>query len=798
MRSPHPAINVLCVDGDPVVLEACRGCLERTGRTSVDTASSAEEALHAVAARRYHVVVSRHDLPGASGIEMLRRIRAQGSMAPFILYAPPGNEEVAIEALNAGVAGYVQMGQGSQRFLERLEEAVRSSACRSWGQRLLDGLNELRGRLIDVGSLDSKLRLISDEALRLLEVGTVRIWMLRPGDFREGGCPFAAPDAVHPCKDRTMCLHLVSESCSGSINVGHFERIPSSMLANEELTGQLSHLSSDDVARDPRLSCLPWPKEARIWLSAYYIRGREGGVMGAIELIRDSPIHEQEEALLAGLAEIASPIMHRGLAEQALKDSEEQLRAVYNGVSEAIVICDLDGRILELNEVASQLTRWPRQDLLGKGIETIAPSHSRNELVSWMKEVDEHAQLQEITLLNRDGKTIILELLARSIHYSGQPSVLLLGRDITERKKMEKELEESQRKLLDSLDLARMAHWDYDGLAGHYTFDDRFYALYGTDREREGGPHLTHQEYVEAFVLPEDRERVDRQMREGLQRGDDTVQLEHRIRRRDGEVRHMVARTTLVRDHEGRLVRSYGINQDVTELKVAEERLRDANKKLRLLSNITSHDIRNQLTILLANIGLAQSSCYEPELSKRLSRMERAVLTIDSHLTFAQEYQEVETTSPTWQDVVSIVERLDVSKELGRLDLGDMDGLFIFADPMLPKVFHNLMENTLKYAASPASARLSAVEADGSLRMIYEDDGPGIPEEDKGRVFQRGYGRGIGLGMFLSSEILAMTGITIAETGMPGQGVRFEMTVPLGHFRWERPGDLKIGRSPDA
>jgi PAS domain S-box-containing protein len=790
VRSLYPTIDVLFVDEDIPFLETCREHLELSGHMSVDIASSAEEAIQAASANQYGVIVSSYSFRGMGGVELLRWLRGQGSVAPFILYAPMGNEDVAIEALNAGAAGYVQKCDCAERFLAQMEKAVRVNASRYRGERLLNGLNDIRGRLNDVGSLDSKLKLISDEAIQLLEAGTVRIWMLRPGDLCDRGCQFAAPDAAYPCRDRTSCLHLVSISCSDPIADWNLDRVPSKMFAGGGLTtGEVSRLISDDVARDPRLSEYAWPEEPRIWLAAYRIEDRDGGVMGAIVLTRTSPIHEPEERLLAGLAETASPIMYRGLAEQALTDSEERLRAVFNGVSDAIIICSLDGYILELNEVASRITGYSRKDLLGKGLETIAPNYPRETIIRWLEEADENPKIMENVQFNRDGKRLIVESLFRSIRYSGQPSVLILMRDITRRKMLELELEESRRKLLDGMDLAHMVHWDYDAVADRYTFDERFYALYGTDSGREGGYHMSHQEYVEAFILPEDRERANREIGASLEGdGGEVVQIEHRIRRRDGEVRHMIVRTSMVRDLDGRAVRSYGVNQDVTELKVAEGRLREANDKLRLLSSVTGHDLRNQLTILQGNIGLAQSLDQGPEMMERLSRMENAVLSIDSHLKFAQDYQEMGASSPSWQDVVLLVERLAVSKEMDHLDIGTLSGLHIFADPILPKVFHNLMEDTMKYGASPAWARMSAIEVNGSLRLIYEDRGPGILVEDKERIFERGYGRGLGFGLFLCREILGITGITIAETGMPGQGARFEITIPPGHFRWERPG----------
>jgi signal transduction histidine kinase len=110
--------------------------------------------------------------------------------------------------------------------------------------------------------------------------------------------------------------------------------------------------------------------------------------------------------------------------------------------------------------------------------------------------------------------------------------------------------------------------------------------------------------------------------------------------------------------------------------------------------------------------------------------------------------------------------------------------LEIFADPLLEKVFYNLFDNALRYGgAKMTKITVSSLESGPDLKLRIEDDGEGIGAEDKKRLFERGFGRNTGLGLFLSREILTITGIVIGETGEPGKGARFEMTIPKGRFR---------------
>jgi signal transduction histidine kinase len=115
-------------------------------------------------------------------------------------------------------------------------------------------------------------------------------------------------------------------------------------------------------------------------------------------------------------------------------------------------------------------------------------------------------------------------------------------------------------------------------------------------------------------------------------------------------------------------------------------------------------------------------------------------------------------------------------------------GTEVFADPLVQKVFYNLIDNARRYGGSGMTKiRFFSSETDNGLILTCEDDGEGIKGVDKKRLFERGVGKNTGLGLFLSREILSITGIFISETSVPGTGARFEIVIPNGAYRFAGP-----------
>ena len=215
---------------------------------------------------------------------------------------------------------------------------------------------------------------------------------------------------------------------------------------------------------------------------------------------------------------------------------------------------------------------------------------------------------------------------------------------------------------------------------------------------------------------------------------------------------------------DGRLVR-LEIATDITERKRAEEALCKVNEKLNLLSSITRHDILNQLTALAAYLDLSLYHVDNDTLRDFISKEQKIAAIIDREINFTRDYQNLGVQAPVWHNVRETIEPGGVfaPPRYVKIEVGFSD-IEIFADPLLEKVFFNLIDNALRYRGGKMSAIcFSALMAEKSLVIVCEDDGVGVPAEDKQHIFERGFGHHTGLGLFLSREILGITDITIAD-----------------------------------
>jgi PAS domain S-box-containing protein len=290
-----------------------------------------------------------------------------------------------------------------------------------------------------------------------------------------------------------------------------------------------------------------------------------------------------------------------------------------------------------------------------------------------------------------------------------------------------------------------------------------------------------------SLIIAEERQEVWNRVQAGIV-SRKPFQVVYQIIDRTGHHRWVWEQGRGVFDATGsNLIECEGYIVDITSQKQAEDALARANKKLNILNSVTRHDILNQLTALKGFLELYHRECQgDARVQGYFNRLIGIAHVIGNQITFTGSYQELGVKNPTWQrvhDVATAAVHAGVSADI-RFSV-DAGPLVIFADPLLEKVFFNLYDNSTRHGSHVTAIRVSAVFPGGNCVIVVEDNGIGVPVSDKERIFKQDFGRNTGLGLFLSREILAMTGISIAEAGKYGSGARFEITVPMGGYRIE-------------
>jgi PAS domain S-box-containing protein len=244
-------------------------------------------------------------------------------------------------------------------------------------------------------------------------------------------------------------------------------------------------------------------------------------------------------------------------------------------------------------------------------------------------------------------------------------------------------------------------------------------------------------------------------------------------------------------ERQGRML----LLSDITDQKLIEQSLAIARRNVNLLTSITRHDILNQLTVIMLHNEILRETVPDPEVMKSLLEQDKAAKNIRRLIAFTKDYEKLGENLPEWLDIEKIFNRLtdDLGYDYIRYTV-HVDGIEVFADPFITRVFNNLLDNSLRYGQKVTTIRLYTSHNIEGVTIIYEDNGVGIPAKEKARIFTRGCGRNTGFGLFFAREILSLTGITIRETGQEGAGARFEIMVPWGRFRTRR--DMQVPESP--
>jgi signal transduction histidine kinase len=245
-----------------------------------------------------------------------------------------------------------------------------------------------------------------------------------------------------------------------------------------------------------------------------------------------------------------------------------------------------------------------------------------------------------------------------------------------------------------------------------------------------------------------------------------------------------------IRNASGEVTGVVVVSYDISDHKKAEEELTKnqakmeiMNEKLNVLGRLTRHDVGNKLMVMRSNIYLLKKQIGDnPKLAKNFEGIDSAINQSDVMFEFSRSYEKIGVEEPSEIDVAQCFNQAaSLLPNFGTIKVfNDCQGLCVTADSLLKQLFYNFLDNSLKYGEKVTQIQLSYTKEKDRVKLSYEDNGVGIPEANKQKLFIEGFttGKGTGLGLFLIKKMVEVYGWIITEEGEPNKGAKFVITIP--------------------
>ena len=506
-------------------------------------------------------------------------------------------------------------------------------------------------------------------------------------------------------------------------------------------------------------------------------------------------------------------------------DEAELYRLVFAEGFDCMAISD-NGVIVDVNVATLRAFGYVRAELVGARLIDLVAPESRPAVSAAI--ATNREALYELPFIRKDGTRFDAEALGRAIVLGGKILRLTALHDLTERRRSAASLHDNQVKLGLAMQMARLGHWELDLTAQHFSFDDNFLRLLGTSPEQEGGRSMAADVYASRFIPPEEMHLVGREIAAAVATTDPHYQrqIEHSFYRADGSPGVMLVNIAIVKDVTGRTIRTYGINQDITQRRQdeaqrarLEDQLQHAQKMdaLGTLAGGIAHDFNNILTGLLGHLQLAAMDLpathpARASVKEAATAGWRARDLVARILAFGRR-------GPHDRQPLPLGPVVQEALQLLRASLPATIEMVTTVEPDLPPVLcdtaqiHQVLLNlgtnaahamsdqaggltvTLERVSPSPALRLQhpQVQPTHVIRLSVRDTGVGIDEAVLPRIFEPFFttkptGEGTGLGLTMVYSIMQNHQGAIVVESTPGLGSVFHLYFPAAAGAVAAPG----------
>ena len=713
--------TVLHVDDEPEFADLVSIYLERAGDLEVVTEASAEDGLERLETETIDCVVSDYDMPETDGLAFLHAVRERYPDLPFILFTGKGSEEIASEAISAGVTDYVQKEQGTDQYAvlaNRIENAVQQYHAETEIER---GFSAIETAREGIAFLDEEGTFLYANQAYAETYGYDRGEMV--GEHWE---------LIYPEEGVSQV----------------YEEILPSVPANGAWSGENVHERKDGT---------------QLVVSHALTYSSDGTLLC---LIRDITAEKE--------------------TERELQRTRRHFEQFVDAVEEyAIFSLDTEGFVTSWNDGAERLEGYSEAEILGEHVSTFYPearteAGDPTELLETA--VADGSVDDEGWRVRADGSEFWAQTLLTAVFDDdGQhQGYLNVTRDATDRKAATRALESDEELLDEALDVLDDVFYMLDAEGNIVRVTDRAAEVTGYSRSE-----LLSMSPLELFV-PEDRTEVERDIQTALETGSATIDAT--LQTEAGERIPFEFRKRRFVDEEGTPF-AVGIGRDVSERERRERQLQRQLQQFEHFGSVVSHDLRTPLDTAMGRLELARETGEEEHLdamATALDRLNELIGDLSSVMREGELISDIESVElgPPLRSVWEALETGDATLTV------ETDARIRADEDALKRIVENLFKNSVEHGSTGSRPQADdAIEhagpdvdlTVGSLPdgFYVEDDGPGISEGERERIFEAGYstrGGSHGFGLASVRQLVVAHGWDITATAGTDGGARFEIT----------------------
>lgn len=524
-----------------------------------------------------------------------------------------------------------------------------------------------------------------------------------------------------------------------------------------------------------------------------------------------APVRDAQDDII-GIQGMFWDVTARETAEQALHESEARKRAIFEAALDCMIIIDHDGKVVEFNPAAERTFGYSRAEVLGREMAELLASpdtrdRHRDSIQGYDQSRDPGSLLGrrlESPLLRKNGEIFLAEIAMQPIPLQSTSAFAVMLRDITERKRAEEALRQSNsrfRRLVDS-DIVGIIIVQTDGLVTEA--NDAFLEMIGSNRQAL----LAQQIHLDQLTPPQ-YQQLEEQARDELAERGRSTPWEKELRRIDGSTVPVLIGMTLL---DEKTKSSLGFVLDITKQKAAEAQLQLAKEaadaanraKSVFLANM-SHEIRTPMNAIIGMTELVLDTHLSPGQREYLEIVEQSAESLLAILNDVLDFSKIEagkmdmlSTEFRLRDCIgSALKTLAIQAATKGLELvcdirPDVPDQLLGDPARLRQVIVNLVGNALKFTDRGEVVVRFALETQSGTQLVLRgsvsDTGIGLEASQRERLFQafeqvhdhhmRKYG-GTGLGLAICSKLVDMLGGRIWAESEPGQGSTFHFTVQM-------------------